>query len=80
MAHRLARGMLHDDRIVLALLLAKIYLKGFSAQRSQAATANMEAEFRSLMSPYKTGLVARSAADGLKLAGLTAVSSVVLEF
>lgn len=27
--YRLARGMLHDDRIVLALLFVKIYLKGF---------------------------------------------------
>jgi dynein heavy chain 1, cytosolic len=26
--YRLARGMIHDDRIVLALLLSKIYLKG----------------------------------------------------
>jgi dynein heavy chain 1, cytosolic len=25
---RLARGMIHDDRIVLALFLSKIYLKG----------------------------------------------------
>jgi dynein heavy chain 1 len=27
--YRLARGMLNDDRLVLALLLSKIYLKGF---------------------------------------------------
>lgn len=55
--YRLARGMLHDDRIVLALLLAKIYLKGFTTQKSLSDAANSEAEFRSLMTPYKTGLV-----------------------
>jgi dynein heavy chain 1 len=32
--YRLARGMLHNDRIVLALLLAKIYLKGFRNEQS----------------------------------------------
>ncbi len=56
--YRLARGMLHDDRIVLALLFSKIYLKGFSMQKSLEDTASLEAEFRSLMIPYKTGLTA----------------------
>lgn len=51
--NRLARGMIHDDRIVLALLFAKIYLKGFTSPND----SQLEAEFRSLMLPYNTGLV-----------------------
>ncbi len=27
--NRVSRGMLHDDRIVLSVLLSRIYLKGF---------------------------------------------------
>ena len=55
--YRLARGMLHSDRIVLALLFTKIYLRGFTVQKSSGDTINLEAEFRSLMVPYKTGIV-----------------------
>ena len=28
--NRVSRGMLHDDRIVLSVLLSRIYLKGFA--------------------------------------------------
>ncbi len=55
--YRLARGMLHDDRIVLALLFAKIYLKGFGNSKS-SEDISLEAEFRSLTTPYQTGLTA----------------------
>ena len=56
--YRLARGMLHDDRIVLALLLSKIYLKGFTAAQSfDSLDFDLESEFKSLMSPYNTGLL-----------------------
>lgn len=53
--YRLARGMLHDDRIVLALLLAKIYLKGF--MKNNTESASIEGYFRSLMNSNVAGLV-----------------------
>lgn len=52
--YRLARGMLHEDRIVLAMLFSKIYLKGFI--KSPADSANIEFYFRSLMNSNVTGL------------------------
>lgn len=54
--YRLARGMLHDDRIVLAILLTKIYLKGFATKKSLDEAAIIESHYRSLMLPYRTGL------------------------
>ena len=54
--YRLARGMLNDDRIVLALLFAKIYLKGFLSP-SANETSLIDGYFRSLMSSYTSGLV-----------------------
>ena len=54
--YRVARGMLHDDRIVFALLLSKIYLKGFSAA-SQAESIAVEADFRALITSFATGLL-----------------------
>ena len=54
--YRLARGMLNDDRIVLALLFAKIYLKGFLSP-SANETNLIDGYFRSLMSSYTSGLV-----------------------
>jgi dynein heavy chain 1 len=44
--YRLARGMLHADRIVLALLFAKIYLKGFFRP---AEFSQIEILYKSLM-------------------------------
>ena len=44
--YRLARGMLHDDRIVLALLFVKIYLKGFFKSSDYA---HVESLYKSLM-------------------------------
>ena len=58
--YRLARGMLHEDRIVLALLLAKIYLKGFvSASSAESPAFNIEGDFRSLISSYSSALVTK---------------------
>ena len=53
--YRLARGMLHEDRIVLALLFSKLYLKGF-ASSNQNELNKVENSFRSLMSSFNTGL------------------------
>ena len=57
--YRLARGMLNDDRIVLALLFSKIYLKGF-VSLSSAETSVIDTYFRSLMSSYTSGLIKSS--------------------
>ena len=76
--YRLSRGMLHEDRIVLALLFSKIYLKGFTTQKTAADAANMEIEFRSLMTPYKTGLVSKDVSSMKDHSGLSAEQSEAL--
>lgn len=55
--YRVARGMLHDDRIVLALLLAKIYLRGFLLKSQPTDGAAIEASFRALVNSSVSGLV-----------------------
>jgi dynein heavy chain 1 len=62
--YRLARGMLNEDRIVLALLFSKIYLKGFVSS-SANESSSIETYFRSLMSSYKTGIVGKTEAKRL---------------
>jgi dynein heavy chain 1 len=53
--YRLARGMLHEDRLVLALLFCKIYLKGFFKPNDYQS---IEMLYRILMNSNVTGLVA----------------------
>jgi dynein heavy chain 1, cytosolic len=60
--YRVARGMLHHDRIVLAILLARIYLKGFYAA-NPTEIANIESSFRLLMSSFSSGLVSKEEVD-----------------
>lgn len=55
--YRLARGMLHDDRIVLALLLAKIYLRGFVLKSHSTESARVEAYYRALINSNVAGLL-----------------------
>lgn len=59
--YRLARGMLHDDRVVLALLLAKIYLRGFLLKNQSNESGQVETFFRALINSNVSGLLA---ADG----------------
>ena len=56
---RVARGMLHQDRLVFALLLAKIYLK--SAPKEQA----MDAEFQVLLRGGEKSAAISSSVEGL---------------
>lgn len=55
--YRLARGMLHDDRIVLALLLAKIYLRGFLLKGQSNESGSVETFFRALINSNMAGLL-----------------------
>lgn len=62
--YRLARGMLHDDRVVLALLLAKIYLRGLLL-KSQSTESNLvEVYFRALINSNIAGVLAADASPG----------------
>jgi dynein heavy chain 1 len=69
---RLARGMLNDDKIVLALLFSKIYLKGFHSL-SQNEISQIDTYFRSLVSSYNSGLLKAAEVDSNALA-LTATT------
>jgi dynein heavy chain 1, cytosolic len=53
--YRVARGMLYQDRIVLAILLARIYLKCFYPT-NPTEIADIESNFRLLMSSFSSGL------------------------
>lgn len=72
--YRLARGMLHDDRVVLALLLAKIYLRGFVVVKSESA-ATVEAFFRALINSNFSGLLDTNAAPGTTVAATPSSSA-----
>jgi dynein heavy chain 1 len=68
--YRIARGMLQDDRIVLGLLLAKIYLRGF--MKNAGESASTEAYFRTLMNSNVSGLLdADTSLDGVGKVGTT---------
>lgn len=73
--YRLARGMLHYDRLVLALILAKIYLKGFTKHDANS----LESDFRYIMSENSL-----TVEDGLKALrksnGFTQINSLNNEF
>ena len=63
--YRVARGMLHYDRIVLALLLSKIFLKGFKNEPS------IETEFRQMLNSNVALIASNSAQSGPLVDNLT---------
>jgi dynein heavy chain 1, cytosolic len=63
--YRVARGMLHYDRIVLALLLSKIFLKGFKNEPS------IETEFRQMLNSNVALIASNSNQSGPLVDNLT---------